>query len=119
MCRSIERLFNVDPSVAEDEICTAAVQFVRKISGFTTPSNANEQAFLAAADAITGAFSRLLGSLETRTPPRPRATPWSLTTRICWPPGAPPPPALALARAAAPGASGGAGLPARPAHPLR
>jgi len=73
MCRSIERLFNVEPPVTEDEIRAAARQFVRKISGFNTPSQANEAAFHAAVDAITDASSRLLGSLGTNAPPRRRA----------------------------------------------
>ncbi len=73
MCRNIERLFNIDPPVTDDEIRAAAVQFVRKISGFTQPSKANEAAFLAAVDAIADTADRLLGSLETSAPPQPRA----------------------------------------------
>lgn len=73
MCRSIERLFNLDPSVTQDEIHAAALQFVRKISGVTRPSKANEVAFLAAVDSIADASSRLLGSLQTSAPPLRRA----------------------------------------------
>ncbi len=73
MCRSIQRLFNVEPRVTEDEIRTAALQFVRKISGVSKPSKANEATFLAAVDAITDASSRLLSSLETNAPPQQRA----------------------------------------------
>jgi len=73
MCRSIERLFNVEPRVTEDEIRAAAVQFVRKMSGISKPSKANEAPFLAAVDAITDASSRLLSSLQTNAPPLLRA----------------------------------------------
>jgi hypothetical protein len=73
MCRSIERLFNVEPPVIEDEIRAAALQFVRKISGFNKPSKGNEATFYAAVDAITDASSRLLSSLETSAPPQQRA----------------------------------------------
>jgi hypothetical protein len=73
MCRSIERLFNIDPCVNEDEIHAAALQFVRKISGVTKPSKANEAAFLAAVEGIADASSRLLGSLQTSAPPLRRA----------------------------------------------
>src|SRR5262245_22571699 len=73
MCRSIETLFNVDPPVTEHEIQAAALQFVRKISGFTRPSRANEAAFLAAVDAIAAATDHLLNALETNAPPKNRA----------------------------------------------
>lgn len=73
MCRSIERLFNLDPRVTEDEIHAAALQFVRKISGVTKPSKANEVAFLAAVDSIADASSHLLSSLQTNAPPLRRA----------------------------------------------
>jgi hypothetical protein len=73
MCRNIETLFNVDPPVTEEEIRAAALQFVRKISGFTRPSKVNEAAFLAAVDAIAADASRLLSALETSAPPRDRA----------------------------------------------
>jgi len=72
MCRNIKTLFNFDPPVTEDEIRAASLQFVRKISGFSKPSKANEQAFLAAVDEIAKISSRLLGSLETSSSPRNR-----------------------------------------------
>jgi len=73
MCRSIERLFNIEPRVTEDEIRAAALQFVRKISSMSKPPKANEAPFLAAVDAITEASSRLLMSLQTNAPPLQRA----------------------------------------------
>ncbi len=73
MCRSIERLFNVEPRVTEDEIRAAALQFVRKLSGISKPSKANEATFLAAVDMITDASSRLLSALQTNAPPQQRA----------------------------------------------
>lgn len=73
MCRSIELLFNIEPAVTEVEIRAAALQFVRKVSGFNKPSKANEAAFLAAVEAIAVASSQLLNSLETNAPPKHRA----------------------------------------------
>jgi hypothetical protein len=73
MCRNIKTLFNFEPPVTDEEIRVAALQFVRKVSGFNTPSKANEAAFLAAVDAIAAASSTLLSSLETNTPPKNRA----------------------------------------------
>ena len=73
MCRNIKTLFNFEPPVTEDEIHAASVQFVRKISGFNTPSKANEAAFNAAVDAIAGVSRQLLSSLETNAPPKNRA----------------------------------------------
>ncbi|NJD56819.1 MAG: DUF2277 domain-containing protein [Nitrospirae bacterium] len=73
MCRNIKTLFNFDPPVTEEEIHAAALQFVRKVSGFNKPSKANEAAFLAAVDEIAAASGRLLNSLETTAPPRSRA----------------------------------------------
>ena len=73
MCRNIKTLFNFEPSVTEEEIRMAALQFVRKVSGFNQPSKANEAAFLAAVDTITAAASTLLNSLETNAPPKNRA----------------------------------------------
>ena len=73
MCRNIKTLFNFEPPVTEEEVRVAALQFVRKVSGFNKPSKANEAAFLAAVDAIAAASSTLLSSLETHTPPRNRA----------------------------------------------
>ncbi|MFZ0747190.1 MAG: DUF2277 domain-containing protein [Terracidiphilus sp.] len=72
MCRNIKMLFNFDPPVTDEEIRAASVQFVRKISGFTKPSKANEAAFLAAVDDVASISSRLLASLETNAPPRSR-----------------------------------------------
>ncbi|MBV8845527.1 MAG: DUF2277 domain-containing protein [Bryobacterales bacterium] len=72
MCRSIKPLFNFDPPVTEDEVRAASLQFVRKISGFTKPSKANENAFLAAVDEISRASSRLLRALETSAAPKNR-----------------------------------------------
>ncbi|HBY94235.1 MAG: DUF2277 domain-containing protein [Ardenticatenaceae bacterium] len=73
MCRNIKTLFNFDPPVTDEEIRAAALQFVRKISGFDKPSKANEAAFLAAVDAITAVSTNLLASLETNAPPKNRA----------------------------------------------
>ncbi|MGO8946410.1 MAG: DUF2277 domain-containing protein [Ktedonobacterales bacterium] len=73
MCRSIKTLFNFEPPVAEEEIRAASLQYVRKISGFTRPSKANEAVFLAAVDDISAATRTLLGLLETNAPPRDRA----------------------------------------------
>jgi hypothetical protein len=72
MCRNIKTLFNFDPPVTEEEIRAASLQFVRKISGFTHPSKANEAAFLAAIDDVAGISARLLHSLETTAPPKNR-----------------------------------------------
>ena len=72
MCRSIKNLYNFDPPVTEQEIHAASLQFVRKISGFTKPSKANESAFYAAVEEIAGISSRLLESLETTAPPKNR-----------------------------------------------
>jgi hypothetical protein len=72
MCRNIRPLFNFDPPVTPEEIRAASLQFVRKISGFTKPSLANEAAFLAAVDDIAAISSRLIHSLETGAPPKNR-----------------------------------------------
>jgi len=72
MCRNIKMLFNFDPPVTTDEIRSASVQYVRKISGFNKPSKANEAAFNHAIDEIAAASQRLLTSLETSAPPRNR-----------------------------------------------
>lgn len=72
MCRNIKTLFNFDPPVTDDEIRAAALQFVRKLSGFNKPSRANEAAFLAAVDEVTTASRNLLGLLETTAPARNR-----------------------------------------------
>ena len=72
MCRSIKTLFNFEPPVTEEEIQSAAQQFVRKLSGFHKPSKANEAAFAAAVDEIAAVSRKLLSSLETNAPPRNR-----------------------------------------------
>ena len=65
MCRNIQTLFNFEPPATEDEVRSASLQYVRKISGFTKPSQANEQAFERAVDEVTEASMRLLGELVT------------------------------------------------------
>jgi hypothetical protein len=72
MCRNIKPLFNFDPPASEEEIREAALQYVRKVSGFNKPSKANEAAFFAAVDAITAASSALLSALETNASPKNR-----------------------------------------------
>ena len=72
MCRNIRTLFNFDPPVTDDEIRAAALQFVRKVSGFAKPSKSNEAAFLAAVGEIAAVSRKLLDSLETNAPPRDR-----------------------------------------------
>jgi hypothetical protein len=66
MCRNIQTLFNFDPPATDEEVHDAALQYVRKISGFTKPSQANEQAFARAVDEVTQASRRLLDSLVTK-----------------------------------------------------
>lgn len=73
MCRNIKTLYHFEPPVTEDEIHAAALQYVRKVSGFTRPSKANEAAFQAAVETITAATQTLLQSLETNAPHRDRA----------------------------------------------
>lgn len=72
MCRNIKHLFNFDPPAREDEIKAAAEQFVRKISGFTKPSKANEKVFNHAVEHITEHAAELLSSLVTNADPRSR-----------------------------------------------
>lgn len=72
MCRNIKTLFNFDPPVTPDEVRAASLQFVRKISGFSKPSKANEEAFFSAIDSITGISAHLLSSLETNSPAKNR-----------------------------------------------
>ena len=72
MCRNIKVLYNFDPPTTDDEVRAASIQFVRKVSGFTKPSKANEEAFQQAIDEIAGVTSRLLHSLETQAPPKNR-----------------------------------------------
>ena len=72
MCRNIRTLHNFEPPSTEDEIRSAAVQYVRKVSGMQKPSQANETAFEQAAEAVAGATKRLLDALETSAPRRSR-----------------------------------------------
>jgi hypothetical protein len=72
MCRNIKILFNFDPPVTDEEVRAASLQFVRKISGFTKPSKANEAAFLTAVDEVASVSGRLLRALETTAPPKNR-----------------------------------------------
>jgi len=72
MCRNIRTLFNFDPPATDDEIRASALQFVRKLSGFTEPSKANELAFSRAVDEVAAAARRLLDALDTARPPRNR-----------------------------------------------
>ena len=72
MCRNIRTLFNFEPPATEEEIRASAEQFVRKLSGYTHPSRANEAAFNRAVDEVAGAARRLLAALETTSPARNR-----------------------------------------------
>lgn len=72
MCRNIRTLYNFEPPATEEEVQAAALQYVRKIAGFTKPSQANEDAFERAVDEIAGVSQRLLRSLVTSAPPRDR-----------------------------------------------
>lgn len=72
MCRNIKTLYNFEPPVTDDEVRAAALQFVRKITGFNKPSKSNEAAFQAAVDAIALISSSLLDTLETNAPPKSR-----------------------------------------------
>ena len=72
MCRNIRTLFNFEPPATEDEIRAASLQFVRKITGFSKPSRANEAAFNAAVDDIAGISYRLLRALESSAEPKNR-----------------------------------------------
>jgi hypothetical protein len=72
MCRNIRTLHNFAPPASEDEVHAAALQYVRKISGFAKPSRANEEAFERAVAAVAAASSELLGDLVTTAPPKDR-----------------------------------------------
>lgn len=72
MCRNIKPLFNIEPAVSNEEVREAALQFVRKISGFNAPSQVNEAVFLSAVDEITQVSSKLLASLESKAAPKNR-----------------------------------------------
>jgi hypothetical protein len=72
MCRNIKQLFNFEPPATEDEIRASSLQFVRKLSGFTKPSKANEEAFNQAVEEVTAAARTLIQSLITTAPPKDR-----------------------------------------------
>ena len=72
MCRNIQTLYNFDPPATEEEVRSAALQYVRKISGFTKPSQANAEAFEEAVDAVAHASRHLLERLVTNAPPKDR-----------------------------------------------
>jgi hypothetical protein len=72
MCRNIHTLYNFEPPATREEVHDAALQYVRKISGFTKPSQANAAAFERAVDAVTAASARLLDELVTSAPPKDR-----------------------------------------------
>jgi hypothetical protein len=72
MCRSIHTLYNFEPPANDDEVRAAALQYVRKVSGFTKPSRANAEAFERAVDAVAAATARLLGDLVTSAPSKDR-----------------------------------------------
>lgn len=72
MCRNIKVLFNFDPPATDEEVRDASLQFVRKVSGFTRPSKANEEAFERTVDQVSAVVRELLDSLETRAAPRDR-----------------------------------------------
>ena len=74
MCRNIRTLYNFDPPATDEEIRAAALQYVRKISGFTKPSRANAEAFERAIDAVALASTELLAELRTAAPPKDRET---------------------------------------------
>jgi len=72
MCRNIQTLYNFEPEATSEEVRAAALQYVRKISGFTKPSHANEEAFARAVDAVSAASQRLMDQLVTVAPPKDR-----------------------------------------------
>jgi hypothetical protein len=72
MCRNIRTLYNFEPPATDDEVEASALQFVRKISGFTKPSKANEEAFAQAVEDVAAVSRRLLGELSTTAPPKDR-----------------------------------------------
>jgi hypothetical protein len=72
MCRNIQNLFNFEPPATDDEVRAASLQYVRKVSGFTKPSQANEEAFARAVDEVAEATSRLIASLVTSAAPKDR-----------------------------------------------
>jgi hypothetical protein len=80
MCRNIRTLFNFDPPATDEEVRAASVQFVRKLSGFTKPSQANQAAFDSAVEEVSGVARRLIDSLVTNAPPRDREE-WAARAR--------------------------------------
>ena len=72
MCRNIKPLFNFEPPATDDEVHASALQFVRKVSGFSKPSKVNEEAFNEAVDEVTAAARKLIHSLVTTAPPKDR-----------------------------------------------
>jgi hypothetical protein len=72
MCRNIRTLHNFEPPATDEEIRASALQYVRKISGFTKPSHANEEAFARAVDAVASVSAQLLSQLQTTAPPKDR-----------------------------------------------
>ena len=74
MCRNIKTLFNFDPPATSGEVRASSIQFVRKLSGFNTPSRANEAAFDLAVERVSAAAQEMLNSLVTNAPPRDRET---------------------------------------------
>ncbi len=72
MCRNIRTLYNFDPPASDEEVRAAAVQYVRKISGFSKPSRSNAEAFERAIDAVAAASTQLLHDLQTSAPPKDR-----------------------------------------------
>ncbi len=72
MCRNIHTLFNYEPAATDEEVRDAALQYVRKISGFTKPSQANEEAFARAVEEVSAATRRLVDGLVTTAPPKDR-----------------------------------------------
>ena len=83
MCRNIRTLYNFEPPATREEVHDAALQYVRKISGFTKPSQANEAAFERAVEAVTAASARLLDELVTTAPPKNREVE-AARTRARW-----------------------------------
>ena len=74
MCRNIRTLYNFEPPASDEEVRSAALQYVRKVSGFNKPSTANAEAFDQAVDAVAAATAELLGQLTTSAPPKDRET---------------------------------------------
>jgi len=83
MCRNIRTLYNFEPTATREEVHDAALQYVRKISGFTKPSQANEAAFERAVEAVTAASARLLDELVTTAPPKNREAE-AMKKRVRW-----------------------------------